>query len=131
MRWVVGNEQWVAIGNVPNFKSGFTSTKHGEKKLQSFSHCGSFNQHALQPLNNCIYVSNIPTNTLGILGLVIYRWKGLEIPFQRYVTRPKTFNFAVAKWTINLYSCLVTANQGGQKNRNGKTTVVFFHIVFY
>jgi hypothetical protein len=28
--------------------------------------------------------------------------------------------------TKKIYSCLMTAYQGGQKNRNGKTTVVIF-----
>ena len=28
-------------------------------------------------------------------------------------------------------SHLVIADEGGQKNRNEKTTTVFFHIVFY
>ena len=57
----------------------YTSRKHGKKEPQSFSHCGSFNHHALQSLNNYRFVFlDFPTDTLGILGLVIYRWKSLE-----------------------------------------------------
>ena len=44
---------------------------------------------------------------------------------------PITFNFAAAKLKLKLCSRLVTANQGGQRNRNGKTTTVLFRHVFY
>ena len=47
------------------------------------------------------------------MGLVIYRWKVLEKPFQRYVTRPKAFKFGVAKWKIKFCRRYVTADQGG------------------
>ena len=104
-----------------------TSTKHGQKELQSFSHCDFFDHHALQSLNNCNYVLlGLPTSPLGISGLAIYCWKGLEYTFPAYITHPKTFNFAFAKWKIKFCSRLVTAYQGGQKNRNGKKIVVLF-----
>ena len=34
-----------------------TSRKQGEKEPLLFSYCGSFDYHALQSLNNCIFVS--------------------------------------------------------------------------
>ena len=55
----------------------------------------------------------------------------LKIPFQRYIIRPQDIKFAVVKWKINFCSCYVTADQGGQKNRNGKTIAILFHHVFY
>ena len=39
------------------------------KRLQLFSHCGSFDHHALQLLNNCTFgFLDLSTDTLGILG---------------------------------------------------------------
>ena len=71
-----------------------TQQKHlknmANKEPQSFSHCGSFDHHALQSLNNYRFVFlDLPTNTLGILGLVIYRWKGIEITFPTVYYTPR------------------------------------------
>ena len=33
-----------------------TSTKHGKKEPQSFSHCGSFDHPDLQSVNDCKFV---------------------------------------------------------------------------
>ena len=38
------------------WKNHNTSRKHGKKEPQSFSHCGSFDHHALQWLNICRFV---------------------------------------------------------------------------
>ena len=54
----------------------------------------------------------------------------MKIHIQWYITRPKTFKFTVAKWNISSCSCYVTANHGGQKNRNGKTIAVLFSPCF-
>jgi hypothetical protein len=48
-----------------------------------FSYCGSFDQLALQSLNNCRLFLVLSTEILGIWGLVIYRWKGLENIFPK------------------------------------------------
>ena len=53
----------------------------------------------------------------------------LQIFFQRYITRPKNFDFVVTE--MKFCNRLVTANQGGKRNRNGKTIVVIFCHVFY
>ena len=45
------------------------------------SHCGSFDQHALQSLNDYNLFFILPTEILGIWGLVIYRWKSLKYTF--------------------------------------------------
>ena len=68
-----------------------TSRKHGKKELQSFSRCGSFDHHALQSLKQCRFVFlGLPIDTLGILGLIIYRCKGIEYTFATiYHTPPK------------------------------------------
>ncbi len=69
---------------------GCSSRKHGKKEPQLFSHCSSFDHHALQSLNNCRFVFlDLPTDTLGILGLVIYRWKGLENTFPMVYHTPQ------------------------------------------
>jgi hypothetical protein len=58
---------------------GDTSRKHCKKELQSFSHYGFFDHPDLQLLSDCIFVFFcLPTIILGILGLSVYRWKGLE-----------------------------------------------------
>ena len=51
-----------------------TSRKHGEKNRNHYFHCGSFDHHALQSLNNCRFVFlGLPDDNLGNLGLVTYR----------------------------------------------------------
>ena len=83
------------------YHASITSKKLCDKEPQSFSHCGSFDHLALQSLNNCRFVFlHLLADTLGILGLVVYRWKGLKIPLQQYITRPKKFIFIVAKGTM-------------------------------
>ena len=44
---------------------------------------------------------------------------------------PKFLKFQLVNQKKQICSCLVTANQGGQKNRNGKTIAVLFYHVFY
>ena len=63
------------------FFNHFTSRKHGKKEPQLFYHCGSFDHHDLQSLNNCIFA--FTTAILKIWGHVIHRWKGI---FKTYVT---------------------------------------------
>ena len=60
------------------------------KNMQLFFHCGSFDHHALQLLNNCMVVSfyGVLTNFLEMWGFVIYHWKVLKIHFQQYITHP-------------------------------------------
>jgi hypothetical protein len=44
---------------------------------------------------------------------------------------PRNFKIAIVKpKTKQISGCLVNAYQGGQKNRNGKTTTVFFFTMF-
>jgi hypothetical protein len=66
----------------------FPSVHVAEKEPQSFSHCNSFDQHALHLLNGCIFVLILPIEILAIWGFVIYFWKGLENAFPTmYYTR--------------------------------------------
>ena len=103
-----------------------------KKELQLFSHCGSFDHHALQSLNNCRFVFlNLPTGTLDILGLVIYRWKGIENIFPMVYNTPQYILNCSLKIKNIICNHYVTANQGGHKNRNEKTIAVPFHQVFY
>ena len=62
------------LGTLASWADPSTSREHGEKEPHSLSHCGSFAHHALSSLNNYIIVFlDLPTGTLSILGLVIYR----------------------------------------------------------
>ena len=97
-----------------------TSTEHGEKEPQSFVHCGSFDQPALQSLNDCkLCFFDISTENLGIWGFVIYCWKCLEIP-----------KIVVAKRKRKTCSRLEIADQTRQKNYYGITTAVLFSQCF-
>ena len=70
---------WYLVRRKKNVCYFITNRKHGEKEPQLFSQCGSFDHHALQSLNNWIFVFlDLPTGNLGVLWLVIYRWKCLE-----------------------------------------------------
>jgi hypothetical protein len=55
----------------------------------------------------------------------------LKIPFQQCITCPQNFKITVAKQKEEELICnrLVIANQGGQKNCNGKTIAVLFRNV--
>ena len=69
-----------------------------KKNYSCFFHCGSFDHHALQSLNNCRFVFlDLPTDTLGILGLVIYRGKGLENAFPTVYHAPQNIQFLITK----------------------------------
>jgi hypothetical protein len=52
----------------------------------------------------------------------------LKIPFQRCITRPQK---KAAKEKRKIYSCLAIVDQGGKKNRNGKTTAILLRNVSY
>jgi hypothetical protein len=59
-----------------------TSRKHCKKEPQSFFHCGSFDHLDLQSLKWLhIVFLGLPTYILWIMGLLKYRWKGLENTF--------------------------------------------------
>ena len=49
-------KEWCFQTSRSIFVSPYTSRKHGEKELRSFFHCGFFDHHALQLLNNCKFV---------------------------------------------------------------------------
>ena len=57
--------------------------------------------------------------------------KIFSIPFQRYITCPQILKILAGKPKKQICSRLVTADQGGQKNRIGKTIAVLFYHVFY
>jgi hypothetical protein len=48
-----------------------------------------------------------------------------------YIKILQILKITVCKPKKQICICLVTAYQGGQKNRNGKTTAVLFYHVFY
>ena len=51
-----------------------TSRKHGKKEPQSFSHCGSFDHHDQQSVDDCRFVFfGLQIEILRIWGLLIYR----------------------------------------------------------
>ena len=55
----------------------------------------------------------------------------MKIPFQQCITCCQNFKIAVAKQKRKICSRLVIADQGGQKNHNGKTIAVLFRNDFY
>jgi hypothetical protein len=71
--------------------------------------------------------------TLKITKRVTHHWKGTSktLPFQRYITSPRVPKTSVGKPKKQTCSRLTTVDLDGQKNRNGKTAAVLFHIVFY
>ena len=69
-----------------------TSRKHGKKEPQSFVQCGSFDHPDLHSLNDYNFVFfGLPTEVLGIWGLLIYRWKGIENTFPTVHYMPPKF----------------------------------------
>ena len=55
--------------DIITFKYHYGSRKHGEKEPQLFSHCGSFDHHALQLLNNCRFIFlDLSTDTFKCFG---------------------------------------------------------------
>jgi hypothetical protein len=61
---------------------------------------------------------------LRIWGFLIYLSNGVLPP------PPHNFRIAVIKPKQQIYIHLMTVDQGGQKNRNGQTTVVFVTMFF-
>ena len=60
------------------------------KKNRTHYHCGSFDHHALQSLNKYMFVFlDLPTDTLNMLRLVIYRGKSLENTFPTVYHTPQ------------------------------------------
>jgi hypothetical protein len=57
--------------------------------------------------------------------------KVLTISFQRYITCPQILEISAGKPRKQICSLLVTADQSGQKNRNGKMIAVLFYHDFY
>ena len=113
--------------------SNFTSRKHGKKEMQSFSHCNSFDHHdfaiSKQLQIFLFWFTNWKFKNLGAFNILLYRsWK---FTFQRCITCPKHFKIAVIKPNKQICSRLLTADQGGQKNRNGTMTAILFYHVFY
>ena len=76
---------------MPNFPS-----IHLYKTL-SFSLCNSFDQLALQSLNNCKLSLFLPVEIFRIWGLVIYRWKGIENTFPMVYYTSQNVNIVVTK----------------------------------
>jgi hypothetical protein len=53
-----------------------------KKELQSFVHCGSFDHLDMHSLNDYKFVLfGLPIEVVGIWGLLMYHWKGLENTF--------------------------------------------------
>ena len=76
----------------------YTSRKHGEKELQSFSHCGSFDHHGLQSLNDYkILFFILRLQKLMFWGVWYTIGKVFSRRFQRYITSPKIPKVSVGK----------------------------------
>jgi hypothetical protein len=79
-----------------------------KKEPRSFSHCGSFDHRDLQSLNECIFVFLVKFGN-----------------FQWCITC-QILKISVGKRKKQICIRLMTANHGGQKNRNEKKTAVPF-----
>ena len=63
---------------------------------------------------------------------MIYRWKDIFKTFSNGILRaPKYLKCQLVCLEKQIYSCLATAEHGGQKNRNEKTNAVLFRHVVY
>jgi hypothetical protein len=70
-----------------------------------FSHCGFFDHPDLQSLNDYKFVFLVYQliNASGILGLSIYRWKGLENTLSKIILHaPKISNLQSQKIKIKI-----------------------------
>jgi len=85
----------------------------------------------MHSLNDYKSVFCSPTKFVGIWGLLIYRCQGLENTFSTVYYMPQFFFKSVVKQERKICNHLVTANHGGQKNRNRQSTAVLFYHVFY
>jgi hypothetical protein len=85
-----------------------------KKNSQLFSYCGYFDHPDLQSLNECIFV------------FWFTKWKLKNLGDFNITSPPPNFKIAIGKPNKQICSRLVTADQGGQKNHNGKTTTIFF-----
>jgi hypothetical protein len=64
---------------------------------------------------------------LRFRGHVIHRWKGILITFLSGILKiHQILKNSVGKPRKQICICLMSADQGGQKNRNGKMTAVPF-----
>ena len=115
------------------FGNQYTSRKHGKKEPQLFVHCGSFDHPDLQSLNDCRFLIFLFYNcNFSILG-------ACNTPLERYfqdlssgiLKAPKFLKPQLENPKIQVCSRLTSADQGGQKNRNGQTTAILFYHVFY
>ena len=104
----------------------YCSRKHGKKEMQSFSHYGSFDHPDMQSLKNCRFIFCFYTCNFEILGACN---TPLERYFQGIIKKPKFLKFQLVN-PKKIAFLLLTTNQGGQKDRNGKTTMLLFFTMF-
>ena len=108
-----------------------TSRKHGKKELQSFSRCGSFDHHALQSLKQCRFVFlGLPIDTLGILGLIIYRCKGIEYTFATIYHTPPKNKICSRKLEIKILQLFSDCRSGWSKEPQWENDCGFFCAQF-
>jgi hypothetical protein len=112
-----------------------TSRKRCKKEPQLFFHCDSFDHPDLQSLNNCIFFFFL----LSFTTLIISFLGACNTPLERYLQNlfrgmlktPNFLKFELVKKKKKNCSRSTSANQCGQKNRNGQTIAVLFYNVFY
>jgi hypothetical protein len=73
----------------------------------------------------------LPTEVLGICGLLIYLWNGLENTFPTVYYMPQNFLNCNHKTTKKNMLSFSDCRSGDQKNRNGQTIAVLYYHVFY
>ena len=109
----------------------YTSRKHGKNEPHSFVHCGSFDHHDLQSLNDYKFFFCLTTAILKFWGHVTHHWKGILKTFSNGILKaPNFLEIQLVDPKKQICSRLTSAYHGGQKNRNGQTTAILFYHVF-
>jgi hypothetical protein len=111
-----------------------TSRKHCKKESQTFVHCGSFDHPDLHSLNNYKFFvlfcfNNSKFGNSRAFNILLERSRNYLS--NGVLHAPRKFKIKVVKQKTKMRSRSVTADQGGQKNRNGKRLQFFFRNVFY
>jgi hypothetical protein len=100
------------------------SWKTLRKELLLLSHCNSFDQLALQSLNDYNLFLVLPAEILKFWGLVIYCWKGLENTFP---TSPCLRANSISYWQYVARNGHCVATEEFSRNQQSHFSAVINH----
>ena len=110
-----------------------TSRKHGKTKPQLFVHCGYFDHHDLQSLNDYIFLFFLfyecNFKILGACNTLLERY--LQDISSGILKAPKFLKLQLVNPQKKNCSHLASADHGAQKNCNEQTTAVLLYHVSY